>query len=467
MKKENKMYKKYISLLLGILFLANCSLFKSEDKNDDDTTMALAALAIAQSSSSSSSSSSCSNTNYTEPTTTTSTTGKYKVPDTAQTSCYDSTSGDSATCTGNKYDADYNTINQQSYTDNGDQTITDNTTGLMWTKSPDTSTTKDGTVDSSDKMLQTAAVTYCSDLSFAGYTDWRLPDIKTLFSLMNFTGKDPSSSTSTTESNASPFIDNTKFTVGYGDTSNDERFIDGQYATTSIYTYCTNLGSGNVETMFGVNFVDGRIKGYPTSSKTFYVYCVRDNTDYGLNNFTDNNDETISDNATNLMWQKSDAQSTDYEDAITNCEAATTGSHSDWRLPNVKELQSIVDYSRSPDTTSSAAINALFNTTSFTNEGGATEYGYYWASTTHVSEGSSAVGIAGSYVCFGRCAGYIDGTYYDVHGAGSQRSNRKQDVSNTSGASSATDTSGNTFYYHGPQGDVLRINNMYRCVRDF
>ena len=45
-----------------------------------------------------------------------------------------------------------------------------------------------------------------------------------------------------------------------------------------------------------------------------------------------------------------------------------------------------------------------------------------------------------------------------VHGAGSQRSNDKVDVSAEPGAQSATGANG-TYYYKGPQGDILRDNN--------
>ncbi len=387
--------------------------------------------------------------------------GSYKVVDTNQSLCYDSSTGATATCSGTGYDADYSG-NQPSYTvsSSGD-TVTDNVTELIWTQSTDI----DGSeaVDYNDKRFQSEAVTYCDDLTLDSYSDWRLPDIKEAYSLILFSGEDASSYSGTDTSTLTLFIDSS-FDRAFGDLTTTEgidagdRIIDGQYASTSIYVSTTMNSDA---TMFGVNYVDGRIKGYPTAIKEFYVRCVRGNTDYGVNDYTDNGDTTISDSATELMWQQDDSSSTNWEDAISTCEDATTATHSDWRLPNAKELQSILDYSRSPDTTSSAAIDSVFNATSFTNEEGETEWGYYWASTTHADNDDT--GKNGTYLSFGRALGYFMGNILDVHGAGSQRSNSKVDVSTN--MDSLTNSYG-TFYYNGPQGDILRLDNYVRCVRD-
>ena len=393
----------------------------------------------------------------------------YKIVDTNQSTCYSSNNGEAISCTGTGLDADY-LGNTPSYTLGDDGlTVLDNVTDLIWTQSSDIN--NDGAVNYDDKRYQDEAVSYCVDLNLANRTDWRLPNIKQAYSLILFSGKDASNYQGTDTSGLTLFLDDV-FDRAFGDlsatqTSNGftpqegvDRIIDGQYASTTLYVSTTMQADA---TMFGVNYVDGRIKGYPLESKEFYVRCVAGNEAYGVNDFVDNNDATVTDNASGLMWQQDDSVSSDWDDAIELCENDNTASYTDWRLPNVKELQSIVDYTRSPDTDNSAAINPIFNGTSFNNEEGELDWGYYWASTTHVDNDDNASNA--TYVSFGRALGYMNNTILDVHGAGSQRSNDKLNVSTEPGAGSAIDAN-NAFYYKGPQGDILRIENLIRCVRD-
>jgi hypothetical protein len=209
-----------------------------------------------------------------------------------------------------------------------------------------------------------------------------------------------------------PFLDTRFFKFAYGDEKNGERVIDSQWATSSLYV-------ANPNQMFGVNFADGRIKGYGTAmpgrgEKKFYVICCRGNPQYGQNDFHDNADGTVTDRATGLVWQKNDSgKGMNWEQALAYAAKAGNG----WRLPNAKELQSILDYSRSPDTTQSAAINPVFHCTAITNEAGKTDYPFYWSSTTHVS---TMGGSAAIYVAFGRAAGWPSG----MGPGGPGRSNR-------------------------------------------
>jgi len=152
--------------------------------------------------------------------------------------------------------------------------------------------------------------------------------------------------------------------------------------------------------------------------KTFFVQCVRGNPNYGKNDFHDNNDGTITDRATGLMWPKEDSKKgLNWEETLAWVQAKNKENylgHNDWRLPTAKELHSIVDYTRSPDTTSSAAIDPIFACTQITNEAGQADYPCYWTGTTH----GAAIGRAAVYIAFGRAMGYVMGAWHDVHGAG-------------------------------------------------
>ncbi len=392
--------------------------------------------------------------------------GAFTIVDTGQTKCFDATSEITAPLAGTAFygqDAQVSGT-QPSYTKSTDGlTVKDNTTGLTWQQSPDTN--GDGTLNASDKMTWTQAQARPAALNaakYGGFGDWRLPTIKELYSLMNFMGTDvgPGSTAST----LTPFIDRTFFSFGYGDTTAGERLLDAQYASSTLYVSKTMLGD---TTLFGVNFADGRIKGYGLtvsggSDKTFYVQCVR-GAGYGVNDFLDNGDATITDRATALMWTKTDSGiGMSWQDALAWAQTKNAENHlghSDWRLPNAKELQSIVDYTRSPDTTSSAAIDPLFTCTGITNEAGKADYPFYWTGTTHLS--STGVQANAIYIAFGRAMGYMTdpsnasiGAWLDVHGAGCQRSDPK--VGNPADFPKGS----------GPQGDAIRIYNYVRLVRD-
>jgi Protein of unknown function (DUF1566)/Putative metal-binding motif len=385
----------------------------------------------------------------------------YGIVDTGQANCFGAGGGE-APCPdpGEPFygqDAQY-TGNTPGYTDNGDGTVTDNVTNLMWQKSPDTD--GNGDIDAADKLSFDEAVAGAGTFDLGGYDDWRLPTIKELYSLIDFNGVDPSGRAGSDTSGLVPFIDTDYFDFAYGDTSAGERIIDAQYVSATRYVSTT---MGGDDTVFGVNFADGRIKGYPlsmfNSDNTFFVVYVRGNSDYGRNDFTDNGDGTISDNATGLMWSQTDSgEDLNWEEALAFVETQNNAAfrgYTDWRLPDVKELQSIVDYTRSPDTSSSAAVNSMFNVSSFINEAGETDYPCFWSSTTHIGwtipPGETG---AAAYVAFGRAMGYMNNTWLDVHGAGAQRSDPKS-------GDPADFPEG-----RGPQGDAIRIYNHVRLVRD-
>ena len=394
------------------------------------------------------------------------TTLTYPIVDTDQKIFYDTIIEISEPSVGETFygqDAQY-TGNVPSYQDNGDGTISDLVTGLMWSKSPDMD--GDGDIDYDDKMSYSESLAAAESFNLAGYTDWRLPTIKEMYSLIIFSGKDPSGYNGTSTDDLVPFIDTNYFDFAYGDLNAGERIIDAQMASSNLYVGTT---MGGDETMFGVNFADGRIKGYPTGpmpgqseDKQYYVYYVRGNAEYGINDFHDNGDGSITDYATGLMWTQNDGgYGMSWPDALIYAKNAVIAGHNDWRLPNAKELQSILDYGRAPSVTASPAIDPIFNCTQITDEGGNINYPSYWSGTTHASFQENTPGGYAAYVCFGEALGWMEqppmsGNYtlMDVHGAGAQRSDPK------------VGDPANWPYGNGPQGDVIRIFNYVRLVRD-
>ncbi len=382
----------------------------------------------------------------------------YAIVDTGQTAFYDSSSEIPAPAGGEPFygqDAQFDG-NQPNYTLGGDGlTVHDNVTGLTWTQSPDLD--GDGDIDADDKLAFTDAQTYVATLNaqnYGGHDDWRIPTIKELYSLIDFRGMDPPLEGDDT-TGLVPFIDTGYFAFAYGDTGAGERIIDAQFLSSSAYVGTVFNGQSAI---FGVNFADGRIKGYP-SGKTQFVYFVTANPGYGVNDFVDNGDGTVTDSATGLMWSQADdgGDGMNWEDALAWVQTKNDENylgHDDWRLPNAKELQSIVDYERSPDTTGSAAIDPIFGSTQITNEAGQPDYPFYWSGTTHLRSNGSASDAV--YVAFGRGLGSADSVnVIDVHGAGCQRSDPKDG-----------DPDDYPSWGFGPQGDVRRVFNNVRLVRD-
>lgn len=334
-------------------------------------------------------------------------------------------------------DANYQQ-NMPLYTDNNDGTVTDNNTGLMWQQ------------HMGEKLTFTEAEEKTKNFNLAGYSDWRIPTIKELYSLILFTGQVRG------QKAISFFIDTSYFGHPLGDISKGERMIDAQTWSSTHYVGKTMRTDS---TVFGVNFVDGRIKGYPkynprtNTPNKMYFRLVRGNPEYGKNNFLDNGDGTISDLASGLMWQKADdGNSRNWLEALLYAENLDFAGYNDWRLPSAKELQSIVDYNRCPDVTNSPAIDPVFYVTEISDpDGVGGQYPYFWTATTHkdgINPYSGAV-----YVAFGEAQGQMRGRLMDVHGAGAQRSDPK------SGSKDRYPD------YHGPQGDVRYVFNYVRCVR--
>jgi len=188
--------------------------------------------------------------------------------------------------------------------------VTDNVTGLMWQQG-----------DSGELTCESALV-YCDTLGLAHHTDWRMPTSHELFSILN-------------HDRLNPALDTTCFTKTTAEYwwSSDRRVED----TTRIWV--VNAGGG-----IGPHPRNETISA--GGSKRFHVRAVRDVTTPAMVtvHFQDNGDSTVTDLSTGLMWQK--VQTCGCHDMGTGaCVLRVCGDrgYADWRLPTIKELQSLND----------------------------------------------------------------------------------------------------------------------------
>jgi len=324
------------------------------------------------------------------------------------------------------------------FIDNGDGTIADNVTGLMWTK------------NLTPKLTLEDAKVYLNQINAGKYNDWRIPSIKELFSLIDYSGQVFG------DKSIHLFIDTKYFDQPLGNTAIGEREIDAQ---TWSSTECQSLTMGKDRSRYGVNFIDGRIKAYPITEpfsgqpNRLHFRFVRGNLYYGYNKFIDNRDGTITDEATGLIWQKEDSKTAlDWKSALEYAGNLNLASHNDWRLPTIKELQSLVVYENNVDKSEKASISELFQTSKRNNPDGSLNFPYYWSSTTLLD--GPQPGNQAAYVCFGKASAFFNGQYVDAHGTGAVRSDLKYMQH------------ANYPISFGPQGDLVYVRNFVRCVRN-
>jgi len=155
---------------------------------------------------------------------------------TGHITCYNS-DGDTILCGGTGQDGDYQAGKGFYYTDHGDGTVTDHVTGLMWPKDGNGLGCWNG-----QTATWTEAIDYCESLDFAGYTDWRLPNVRELVSLINW-------------GNYGPTIDTTVF-------------------INTNYDYWTSTPTDSSSTAWLVNFGTGHTYYYVRTTG-LYLRAVR------------------------------------------------------------------------------------------------------------------------------------------------------------------------------------------------
>ncbi len=229
-------------------------------------------------------------------------------------------------------------INVPSYTTTA-TTMTDSVTGLVWQLNPEAA-----------QKARAAAVSYCENLDLAGQTDWRLPtrlEYVTVLDegLPNGFAMPPAVSNATT----------------------------GAHWTASV------TGT-SVDTSFVVNDTYGQWT-VAEDSTPILARCVRGPV---LGGSVQVGTDTAIDTMTDLEWQRTSLDDSDrnWQSALDHCETLEHAGKTDWRLPSIKELATIVD--------EAAAESLVVSDATF----GDSDAYRYWSSTPAISFGSERFALA-------------------------------------------------------------------------
>ncbi|OGX55015.1 MAG: hypothetical protein A2306_02540 [Omnitrophica WOR_2 bacterium RIFOXYB2_FULL_38_16] len=226
--------------------------------------------------------------------------------------------------------------------------VKDNNTGLVWeTKSPDendlnfkgSSYTWEGAHDFVEGLNKKC---------YGGFRDWRLPNREELRMLVDYNGQIPAT---------------------------DEIFFAD---CLPAFYWSKDLNVQDPILAWGVYFAYGCAISY---LKSFYypVRAVRGGYSPGFGDiqkyaFKDNNDGTVSDFNTGLMWKRDESPELNWEEALKYCQELNLGGHSGWRLPTIREMGSLMDLSFKE--------GVWFHKEFFPGTKTA-PLGFYWASTTY------------------------------------------------------------------------------------
>ena len=262
------------------------------------------------------------------------------------------------------------------FTDNSNGTITDNLTGLIWLKD----STRFGQKEWADALSACNGLeddgTDLTDGSSTG--DWRLPNLNELESLINAGQVNPnvwlndqgfssveagrywSSTTRKTFDSEACYVD----------------MVDGD-----VWVY----SKGSTYNVLAVR--SGQVGGAVSLPRTGQTTSYASGDDGDLQKgaawpdprFTDIGNGTICDYLTGLMWEQAPSGASSWGGALSYANNLDLGGHSDWRLPNRKELRSLVNYEN-------GYVSDWLEEQGFTG----LELENYWSSTTYVPNNNNA-----------------------------------------------------------------------------
>jgi hypothetical protein len=289
----------------------------------------------------------------------------FRMPDTGQTLCYDDEGNqipapkkeetfygqDGSFCINPmsfaKLREDSKELEDDAKWEDGWRMVRDNNSGLVWeVKSPDQADVN----YKSDRYSWDDAKAYIERLNnrgYGGFSDWRLPNREELRTIVNYNDTVPA--------------------------------VDLEYFPNVIpdFYWSSDPYAADPKMIWGIYFAYGCAICYLEKSQ-FFVRAVRGgyNRAFGDTSryaFKDNGDGTITDLNTGLMWKRDESPEMNLADALKYCQELRLGGYDDWRLPNMKELATLIDLSFKDST--------WFDKESFPNVR-TKPLGFYWSSST-------------------------------------------------------------------------------------
>ena len=165
--------------------------------------------------------------------------------------------------------------------------------------------------------------------NYGGHDDWRLPEPAELMTIIDFSQRTPAINAN--------YFSNTK---------------NGGFWSAKTFV-------NNADRAFYGSFSYGTIEDRP-KAEIYFARAVRGGNSGASHVLIENGDGTVTDNTTGFMWQKIlSTEDYTWENALAYCNGMTTAGYTDWRLPSIRELFSIVDYSRSSPSADSSYFTNL------------------------------------------------------------------------------------------------------------
>lgn len=243
------------------------------------------------------------------------------------------------------------------FIDNGDGTMTDLLTGLMWETDP-----------SSSLYTWDYGLTRGSASTLGNHEDWRMANINELMSRVDL----ESSTSSRRYWTSSAALVSTTLMAWVINFDSGELFRRSITSVGDTYVLiCRDTGTGAVSLpKTGVSFTYG----------TDADGDLQTGEPWPIPRFLDYNNGTVADSLTGLIWaQQTSSASLDWSTALDYAESLDAGGNSNWRLPNLQELRSLISYG---STTNTSRLSSSFGFT--------IPSGDYWTSSAGYSGATGA-----------------------------------------------------------------------------